>query len=159
MYPELVNQLFVVDIAPVEYSREDVEIVDFLLNTNIENCKSRNEADFELSKYINDKELRSFLLQNLNFKNGTYVWSLNLNAIKMGMKDLRGFPLDSISNTSEVKTICIFGAKSSYVNEKYKKQFETIFLNLKFIKIDGAGHWLHAEKPSEFIEIISKNLI
>ena len=67
LYPKFVKQLFVVDIAPVEYSREQIEIVDHLLNINIKNCNSRKEADLKLSNYINDKELRSFLLQNLNY--------------------------------------------------------------------------------------------
>ena len=38
-------------------------------------------------------------------------------------------------------------------------KFKTLFTNLKFFKIKDAGHWLHAEKPQEFINIISKKLI
>ena len=159
LYPTFVKQLFVVDIAPVDYPREEIEIVDYLLKIDVKNCKSRNEVDSKLSNYINDKELRSFLLQNLNFNNGIYSWSLDLNAIKMGMKDLRGFPFDIISNTSQIDTLCIFGGDSPYINEKYKDKFKTLFRNLKFFKIEDAGHWLHVEKPEEFIKIISKNLI
>ena len=159
LYPKFVKQLFVVDIAPVNYPREKTEIVDHLLEIDIKNCKSRNEVDLKLSNYINDKELRSFLLQNLNFNNGTYSWSLNLNTIKMGMQDLRGFPFDMISKKSQVDTLCIFGGNSSYINETYKNEFKTLFSNLNFFKIKNAGHWLHVEKPQEFIKIISKNLI
>ena len=159
LYPKLVKQLFVVDIAPVEYPSEDNEIVDYLLKIDIKNCKSRNEVDIKLSNYIADKELRLFLLQNLNFNNGTYFWSLDLNTIKMGMKDLRGFPLDMISSASKVETICIFGGKSLYINENYKDKFKTLFTNLQFFKIEDAGHWLHVEKSEEFIKIISKKII
>ena len=159
LYPEFVKQLFVVDNAPVDYQREEIEIVDHLLKIDVKNCKSRKDVDTKLSNYINDKELRSFLLQNLNFNNGTYAWSLNLNTIKMGMKDLRGFPLDLISNTSQIDTICIFGGNSPYIQENFKKKFKTLFTNVKFFKIEDAGHWLHVEKPQEFIKIISKKLI
>ena len=159
LYPTYVKQLFVVDIAPVVYPREEIEIVDYLLKIDVKNCKSRNEVDTKLSNYIKDEGLRSFLLQNLNSNNGVYSWSLDLNTIKMGMKDLRGFPFDIISNTSQVDTLCIFGGDSSYINEKYKDKFKTLFRNLKFFKIENAGHWLHVEKPKEFIKIISKNLI
>merc|ERR1711991_951153 len=96
LYPQFVKQLFVVDIAPVDYPREEIEVVDHLLKIDIENCKSRKDVDIKLSNYINDKELRSFLLQNFNY--GIYSWSLNLNTIKLGMKYLRGFPIDLISN-------------------------------------------------------------
>ena len=99
------------------------------------------------------------MLQNLIFNNGIYDWSLNLNTIKMGMSDLRGFPIDIISNASQIDTLCIFGGNSPYINEKYKDKFKTLFTNLKFFKIKDAGHWLHAEKPQEFINIISKKLI
>ena len=159
LHPTFVKQLFVVDIAPVFYPREEMEIVDYLLEIDVKNCKSRNEVDSKLSNYIDKKELRSFLLQNLNFNNGTYSWSLDLNTIKKGMKDLRGFPFDIISNTSQIDTLCIFGGDSPYINEKYKDKFKTLFINLKFFKIEDAGHWLHVEKPKEFIEMISKNLI
>ncbi len=159
LYPQFIKQLFVVDIAPVNYPREEVEIVDHLLKIDVKNCKSRKDVDIKLSNYINDNELRSFLLQNLNFNNGIYSWSLDLNSIKMGMRDLRGFPINLISNISHIDTVCIFGENSPYINKEYKDKFKTLFINLKFFKIEDAGHWLHVEKPQEFIKIISKKLI
>ena len=71
LYPQFVKQLFVLDIAPVDYPREKIEVVDYLLKIDVENCKSRKDVDVKLSNYINDKELRSFLLQNLIFNNGS----------------------------------------------------------------------------------------
>ena len=159
LHPQFVKQLFVLDIAPIDYPREEFEIVDYLLKIDIKNCKSRNEVDYKLSNYINDKQLRLFLLQNLNFNNGTYTWSLDLKTIKMGMKDLRGFPLTLISNASQVETFCIFGGDSLYINEIYKDKFKTLFKNIQFFKIKDAGHWLHVEKPEELINLISKKLI
>ncbi len=159
LYPKFVNQLFVVDIAPVDYPREEIEIVDYLLKIDVKNCKSRKDVDTKLSNYINDKELRLFLLQNLKFNNGKYAWSLDLNTIKLGMRDLRGFPHDIISNASQVDTICIFGGKSPYIKENYKNKFKKLFKNLSFFKIEDAGHWLHVERPEEFIKIISKKII
>ena len=159
LYPTFVKQLFVVDIAPVDYPREKIEVVDYLLKIDVKNCKSRKDVDVKLSNYINDKELRSFLLQNLNFNNGIYSWSLDLNTIKMGMKYLRRFPIDLISNVSHINTLCIFGENSPYINKKYKDKFKTLFINLQFFKIEDAGHWLHVEKPQEFMKIISKKLI
>ncbi len=159
LYPQFIKQLFVVDIAPVDYPREKIEVVDHLLKIDVTNCKSRKDVDVKLSNYINNKELRSFLLQNLNFNNGKYSWSLDLNTIKMGMKDLRGFPINLISNISHIETLCIFGENSPYINKKYKDNFKNLFTNLKFFKIENAGHWLHIEKPQEFIKIMSKKLI
>ena len=47
----------------------------------------------------------------------------------------------------------------SLINQKYKDKFKTLFTKLQFFKIENAGHWLHVEKPQEFIKIISKKLI
>ena len=52
LYPQFVKQLFVVDIAPVDYPREEIEVVDHLLKIDVKNCKSRNEVDSKLSNYI-----------------------------------------------------------------------------------------------------------
>ena len=41
---------------------------DVLFRPKRSTLKSRKDVDIKLSNYINDKELRSFLLQNLNFK-------------------------------------------------------------------------------------------
>ena len=158
-FPKLVNQLFVVDIAPVTYPLEENEIIDVLIKIDLDNCKNRNDADRQLSEYVKNKNLRIFLLQNLDLNNGKYSWSLNLNAIKQGMANLRGFPVIDSQKYSNVSTICIYGEKSVYLNENYKNEFRKLFTNLRFKKVDNAGHWLHFENSEEFIEIIYKNLI
>ena len=158
-YPKLVNQLFVVDIAPVTYPFEENEIVDHLIKIDINKCKNRNDADKMLSEHIEDKNLRFFLLQNLELIYGKYSWSLNLKTIKLGMPDLRSFPIIDDVKHSSINTICIYGENSNYLSEIYKNKFRQLFTNLEFKKVDNAGHWLHFENSEEFIEIICKNLI
>ena len=104
--------------------------------------------DLKLSNYIYEKELRSFLLQNLNFNNGTYSWSLDLNTIKMGMKDLRGFPFDIISNTSQIDTLCIFGGDSPYINKNIKINLKLYLEILNFLKLkmQDIGYMLRNQK-------------
>lgn len=158
-YPKFIKQLFVVDIAPVNYQFEEYEIIDYLIGLDISKCKSRDHAEKRLSENIYDKNLRIFLLQNLKFCNGNYFWSIDLNAIKLGMSDLRNFSINEKFKSVNTNTICIYGENSSYLNEDNKKEFLKLFTNLKFKKVYNAGHMLHFEKSDEFIEIISKNLI
>lgn len=33
-----------------------------------------------------------------------------------------------------------------------------LFPNAEFVYIEGTGHWLHAEKPAEFLQICTKFL-
>ncbi|MEM6261556.1 MAG: hypothetical protein AAGI38_03540 [Bacteroidota bacterium] len=38
--------------------------------------------------------------------------------------------------------------------ESDKPAIKEVFPHATFAKIPGAGHWLHAEKPAEFLEIV-----
>ncbi|HGG06355.1 MAG TPA: alpha/beta hydrolase, partial [Aliiroseovarius sp.] len=37
------------------------------------------------------------------------------------------------------------------VRPDHRAQIKQLFPNAKFAKLPGAGHWLHAEKPRDFI--------
>ena len=56
----------------------------------------------------------------------------------------------------------IGGAKSPYISKQnvvvLKEVFPNLDLDNEFVLIEGAGHWVHAEKTSEFIEELSKFL-
>jgi esterase len=44
------------------------------------------------------------------------------------------------------------GANSRYVLPEYRDKICTLFPKARFAKLANAGHWLHAERPREFIE-------
>lgn len=54
----------------------------------------------------------------------------------------------------------IFGRKSEYVSEDvvdcFKKVFPKFDSKDDLVWIEGAGHWVHADRPNEFVtEIVS----
>ena len=158
-FPDIVENLIIVDIAPVKYrSDNNIEIIDHLLEVDINKIQSRSDAESVLSKTIKDQSLILFLIQNLKKINHGYEWSSNLNSFKEGMENLRGFPYFGLQQYSK-KTLCIYGELSGYITEENKKVFQNYFPNIKFEKIPNTGHWLHAEKPSYFVETICKYLI
>ena len=124
----------------------------------LDSIKSRGEADVVLSKYIDQKFLRSFLLQNLELVDGKYTWSINLKAIKKSLNELRKFPTINNINRFDKEVLCIYGSKSSYVKEEYFKKFEKFFSNIYFHEIRDADHFLHIENPLEFYEASNKFL-
>ena len=156
--PHYINKIIIADIAPVNYKNDNNEIIDALLNLNLRIVKNRNHADELLLNHIDQKFLRLFLLQNLQLIDGKYNWSINLNAIKRAMIDLRSFPKMEINNKVDIKSLCIYGGKSDYVKEDQFKFFKNYFSNITFYKIKNAGHFLHIETPDEFYEI-SKNFL
>ena len=156
--PHYINKIIIADIAPVNYKNDDNEVIDALLDLNLRIVKNRNHADELLLNHIDQKFLRLFLLQNLQLIDGKYNWSINLTAIKRAMIDLRSFPKIETNNKVDIKSLCIYGGRSDYVNEDQFKFFKIYFSNIKFYKIKNAGHFLHVENPDEFYEV-SKNFL
>ena len=64
-YPDMLNKLVVVDIAPKAYEGGHQTIFDALLSVNMEKVQTRKEVEEQLSKYIDDAGVRLFLMKNL----------------------------------------------------------------------------------------------
>ena len=156
--PKYVNKVIIADIAPIDYDNDDNLIINSLLDMNLDLIKSRREADVLLSEHIDQKFLRSFLLQNLELVDGKYKWSLNLKVIKKSLNDLRKFPTIKNINRFDKEVLCIYGGKSTYVKEEYFKIFKKFYSNIFFHKIKDADHFLHIENPLEFYEASNKFL-
>ena len=144
------EKTYIIDI------NDNENIIDALLNLDLTLVRNRNHADELLSNEIEQKFLRSFLLQNIKLSDGKYKWSINLTSIKNAMNNLRSFPKIDKNNKVDTKSLCIYGQKSDYVNQDHFQIFKNYFSNILFHKIKNAGHFLHIENPDEFYEV-SKN--
>jgi esterase len=51
-------------------------------------------------------------------------------------------------------TLYVKGGKSSYVSSRYEDQIKSVTPDYEITSIDDAGHYVHAEKPQEFISRI-----
>jgi pimeloyl-ACP methyl ester carboxylesterase len=56
----------------------------------------------------------------------------------------------------EVFTLTRFikGELSNYILDEDVSQLEEYFPDSDVVSISGAGHWVHSEKPEEFIEAV-----
>jgi esterase len=52
-----------------------------------------------------------------------------------------------------IPTLFIRGLNSSYVSDVDLENLEDVYVQLETADIEDAGHWLHAEKPAEFLDI------
>ena len=156
--PKYVNKVIIADISPINYDNNENQIINSLVKINLNLIRNRNEADAILSKNIDQKFLRSFLLQNLELSDGKYKWSINLEAIKKSLNDLRKFPTIKNINKFDKEVLCIYGGNSKYVNVSHFKIFKKFFSNIFFHEIKNANHFLHIENPLEFYEVSDKFL-
>lgn len=144
--PELVNRLFVADIAPVAYENNQIQYVEAMKSVDLSTISKRSDAAEQLLERIDNPDLAPFFLQSLDVRDKR--WLLNLDTLAREMPKIIGFP--EISGVYEGKVMFLSGAESDYIRPEYRSRIKTLFPRAQFARIPGAGHWLHAEKPREF---------
>ncbi|RRB00751.1 alpha/beta fold hydrolase [Larkinella rosea] len=156
-YPEHFSRLVIVDIAPKFYPVHHAELIRGLKAIDLKTVKSRNEADEILSQYEPLLPVRQFLLKNL-FRNeqGEFDWRLNLPVIEQELYGIGG-ELKNIRPISE-PTLFIRGSESRYIKDQDQDEIKRLFPNSTLETIPGAGHWVQAEKPAEFVETLMRFL-
>ena len=156
-YPNKLSKLIVADIAPKSYPVHHTSILDGMLSIDLEIINTRKSADEQLSKHIDDFSTRQFLLKNLYWiEQGKLAWRFNLAVINDTI-EIIGEGLKNIE-TFEKLTLFIRGEKSNYITKNDFEPIQSIFLNSE-IKTMNSGHWVHAENPTEFLQIVKSFLI
>lgn len=154
--PDLVDKLVVADIAPVAYAHSQLDKIEAMKAVDLSVVSRRRDADEQLVEWIEDPQLRSFLLQSLTLGNEGASWKLNLDALGAAMEDVIGFP--DVEGVFEGEVLFLHGGASDYVQHHHQDRILSLFPNAQFESIEGAGHWLHAEKPREF-EVAVKDFL
>lgn len=156
-YPDRLKALVVVDIAPKDYNVHHDVILDGLKAIPLDNISSRNEADKILTDYVPELGVRQFLLKNLSRKSeGGFTWKLNLKAIADNI-EIIGQGMQYPGKYNE-PTLFIRGRNSNYIKDDDRTLINEIFPKANLITFEDAGHWVHAEKPEDFVRTIRKFL-
>ena len=151
-HPDEISKLIVVDISPRVYNLEHYTIVEGLKAIPIDKLSSRNEADDVLSQFVPEPDVRQFLLKNLQRKNtGGFSWKINLPVIANKLSNV-GVDLQ-FSGQYDKPTLFIRGAKSKYVRDEDWERITEIFPTAQ-LETMNTGHWVQAEKPQEFAELV-----
>ncbi len=162
-YQELLAKLIIVDIAPRNYLEKDFigqnnhkEIINILREADLSKYKNRGDALAELGKIDESGRLKFFMMKNIKRgKNGVLEWKINIKAIADNLSMiLNQFDIDVRKIT--IPTLFIKGEQSKYITAE-----DIIFLTekMKRVRIEtikGASHWLHSEKPQEFVKLVKE---
>lgn len=156
--PERVDKLVVVDIAPVAYETGPNQELKALLSVDLEQVKSRADVDALLQADVPVKAIREFLLTNLQRdSSGEFQWRMNLPVIAKDYALLKGW--EKTSRQFSGDTLFVKGELSSYLLPEYKEQTLAQFPKASVKVVSNAGHWVHNEKPEQFINIVHKFLL
>jgi len=144
--PARLNRLIVADIAPVSYGHSQIQFIEAMRAVDLAQVEKRSDAEAQLAVHVDDPTLRSFFTQSLDLKEKR--WRLNLDVLAREMPNILGFP--EVTGSFDRPTLFLSGAASDYVLPEHRPMIKALFPQAGFLKIPGAGHWLHAEKPREF---------
>lgn len=152
LYPEKLEKLVVLDMGIKTYPSHHDEILKGLNSVNPEQLEKRSDAEEILSRYIESNGIKQFLLKNIYWKEkGRMAWRMNIPVLEQNMsKILAALPKEEIMIT----TLFMRGGQSNYILDEDIPELESMCPDSEFITIEKAGHWLHAEAPTEFIEAL-----
>ncbi|HYC85207.1 MAG TPA: alpha/beta fold hydrolase [Chryseosolibacter sp.] len=156
-HPDLLQRLIVVDIAPKPYDLTHYVIMDGLKAVPIERLTSRQEADAALAPYVEEPDVRQFLLKNLQRKpEGGFRWKLNLPVIARNLPKI-GYDLH-FEGTFDKPVLFVRGSRSKYILDEDRARIMQLFPQAELKSLD-TGHWVQAEKPQEFVELVREWLL
>jgi len=158
--PEMVKAVILADISLRSYQRRyhHLDMIDAMLSVDFTKTETRDDVERILEPKIKDFSVRQFAMKNLyrRERSGQFAWRLNLEAINLGMDGI----FEGVNSKEVFKKPALFirGGNSDYVKYEDFDQIYRNFPKADIKTIEGAGHWIHTDKPDEFLKIVSEFL-
>ncbi len=148
-YPDMVDKMIVVDIAPKGYAGGHDLIFEALFSLDLNTLENRKTADEILSAKIPEFGVRQFLLKNLtkDKETGKYRWKMNLPVIFEHYQNILA-PIEG--EFVNIPGLFIKGERSEYISDD--TDFKELFPDASLHTIREAGHWVHADQPQELLQ-------
>ncbi len=152
-FPQKVEKLIVVDIAPRAYGRGHDEILEAMVSLDLALYRSREAIDRALQNRIPDERVRQFILTNLKrLAGGHYVWKVNLDVLRAKYEEVTKAQVSA--HPFPGSALFIQGGNSDYIREADRALISSPFPRATLRSIAGAGHWVHADSPGEFFRVV-----
>jgi esterase len=172
LHPDKLLGLIIVDIYPGGYAEllqhspqviAHLNIVTTMLSIDMNDFSKRADIETELAKTIKDLSVRQFIMKNLHRNpDNTFSWKLNISVISKALPLIMGpIPLNKIL---DFKTLTLFpvlfmkGEHSSYIGPNQIAEIKKYFPKAQIQTIAGAGHWVHADNPDQFMLVLEEFL-
>lgn len=153
LYPQRLHAMVVVDIAPRYYAPHHQEVIAGLKAVDLEHAVSRQEAEAAMAAFIDEADVRQFLLKNLyRREDGKFAWRINLGVLEKAVGTI-GASMEE-SDPSDVPALFIRGSNSRYIRPEDEAEISRRFPGSRVETIEGAGHWVQAEQPEAFTETV-----
>lgn len=149
---DLLEKMVIVDMGTKSYPMHHEHILAGIYSVKVDEIKARREAEEQMRVHIDSEGVLQFLLKNLHWvEKGKLAWRMNTAVLEREMPEiLSALPKGEVFTP----TLFIRGELSNYIRDEDFESIENQFLDCHIETIEGAGHWVHAESPSEFLEML-----
>ncbi len=170
-FPDLVNSLIVIDMAPVSYmdtatTQKDIHknILSALSGIDLSVARNRGDINNQLAPGIPNPAVRRFLLKNVTrYTGGAFRWKLNIDVLRRNLSGiLDGLAPGDFRESGGIKgfpVLFIRGGLSDYIRDEHIPAIRTIFPDAQVRTFENAGHWLHAEEPERLVQTVKNFLL
>jgi esterase len=151
-YPDMVQKLVVIDIAPGASKTRQDDVFEALNGIGLDGLTDRKLVENHLMDSLKEPGTVQFLLKNLTRDaEGALEWKVNLPVLTTAHEDI----LAPVSGGQfEGPTLFVRGERSGYITDIDTPEIKTHFPNSEVITIPNAGHWVHADQPKALIETL-----
>lgn len=153
-HPEKLLSLTLVDMSIFENKLDHQKVyLNALAQLPLEEMHSRSEVDQALALQISDFGIRQFLLKSLTRDDEkNFSWRLNIPVFLKTVDQIGvGIPPEG---TFSGPTLFIKGGKSDYIKDTDWPIIKHRFPRATLETIPEAGHWVHADAPQAFSQIL-----
>lgn len=147
--------VLVEDIVPRTYPPEHLALMDAMAGVDLGRLASRTQASTALETEIPNAAVRGFLLKNLVREGDAWRWRIDLDLLREHYDSLRGWDIPGVS---PLPCLLVSGSRSVYVQTADPPLLQAQFPRMEHVRIEGATHWVHADKPQEFVAAITRYL-
>ena len=152
-----IDKLIVADIGSKYYPVHHEKILEGLKFVPVSEVKSREEVDRILQKHIPDLGTRTFLMKNLARSSEGFSWKMNLDVLDRNIEQI-GKEVN-YHLPVECDTLFLRGGNSNYILDEDWNSIQEIFPNSELTTVENSGHWLHADRPDQFYDLVIKFLL
>nr|XP_031288591.1 protein ABHD11 isoform X3 [Camelus dromedarius] len=156
--PELVDRLIVVDISPLESTSSSnfpnyiaaLRAMDIPDEASL--SRARKLANEKLSSVIQSVSIRQLLLTNLVEVDGRFVWRVNLDALAQHIDKIMDFPARQESYSGPA--LFLLGGNSKFVLPSHHPEIRRLFPRAQMQTVPNASHWVHSDRPQDFVAAV-----
>lgn len=152
-YPEMLDKLIVIDIAPIKYQAHHNDVFAGLFAVQQAQVNTRQQARPLLEQHIKQASIVQFMLKSFA-PDSPQKFRFNLTALFNNYPQLMDWQNCHYDKT----TLFIRGGNSNYIQAKDTNTILNQFPKAQSFTINGADHWVHAEKPEQVIRAINRFL-